>query len=89
MTHRICIISAALGWLLSGCAAQNDPPPARLSQPDARLLVAPKALADLPANARGNSPMVASYAQCRLAHADEATLRLGLISYVRASRGSQ
>jgi hypothetical protein len=43
----------------------------------------------LPASARGNSAMVTSYAQCRLAHADEASLRLGLIGYVRASRGNR
>lgn len=83
--HKICIIS--VGIAVAGCAGHNDPPPAKLASADPRLLAAPKPLADLPPEAKGNSPMVTSYAQCRLAHADEASLRLGLIAYVRASRG--
>jgi len=77
----------AIGVLLPGCAPANDPPPVKLAQPDARLMAEPKPLADLPPEAKGNAPMVSNYAQCRLAHADEADLRIGLIGYVRASRG--
>jgi hypothetical protein len=75
--------------MLPGCAPSNDPPPARLKLPEPILMEPPKALANLPATAKGNAPMVQHYAQCRLAHADEAQRRLGLIGYVKAARGAK
>lgn len=75
------------GCALAGCAGDPAPvPPRELVAPDARLMASPSVLPELPIIAKGNAPMVQSYAQCRVAHADEADKRLGLIGYVRAAR---
>ena len=71
--------------VLAACSS-GPVPPADLRLPDARLLASPKPLAPISEEAKGNAPMVEAYAQCRLAHADEADRRLGLISYVKAQR---
>ena len=83
---KICALGALI-LALAGCAKEPGPTPlAELSPPDARLVASPVALPELPIAAKGNGPMVGSYAQCRASYADEADRRLGLISYIRAAR---
>lgn len=69
--------------LLCGCSsAPANPGDVRL--PEARLMQAPKKLADIPEHAEGNDAMWAGYGQCRVEYADLGDRHLGLIGYVKA-----
>lgn len=72
---------------LAGCAPASAVPPAELRAPDARLTEPPRPLPALAPLASGNTAMIEAYGQCRVAHADEADRRSGLVAYVAALRG--
>jgi len=72
---------------LAGCAPAAAVPPADMRTPDARLTAAPRPLPPLSPLASGNTPMIEAYGQCRVAHADEADRRSGLVAHLAALRG--
>lgn len=79
----ICLVATSVGLSACSYGAAN---PADVRLPDARLMVQPQKVADLPAEAKGNAAMWEGYSQCRLALANEGDLRLGLIEYTNAVR---
>lgn len=84
MTAKAIVMLALLG--LTACD-KTPIPPTELRRPDPKLLAPPVRLAVLPTGLKADGPVWESYGQCRMAYANEADLRSGLVSYVVAMLG--
>lgn len=74
---------------LAGCGqATAAAPPGNLRDPDSRLTAPPTRLAPVAASVKADPAMWAAYGQCRVAHADEADRRSGLVAHWRAIKGA-